>query len=274
MEKIKRNERIGVIVRVLSDAPNRLFSLATFAERFGAAKSTISEDLLIVRDLLERNGLGRLETITGAAGGVRFIAQPRRAQAAESIARICEKLMAPDRILPGGYLFMTDVLSEASVVARMGEILAAQFVQNQPDFVLTAEAMGIPVGLMTARALSVPLIIARRDNRAQEGSVVSIHHLSGSSGRLQSMSLSKRAVKEGQRALIIDDFMKGGGTGKGLTDLMREFAIKVVGMGVVIETEKPKQKLVSQYLSLMTLGEIDDKRMRIDIRPSPWLTAQ
>ena len=46
------------------------------------------------------------------------------------------------------------------------------------------------------------------------------------------MSLPKRSVKEGQRALIIDDFMKGGGTARGLIDMMREFSVNVVGIGV------------------------------------------
>ncbi len=49
MKKLKRNERIGALVKVLSDSPNKVFTLSYFTELFNAAKSTISEDLVIVK---------------------------------------------------------------------------------------------------------------------------------------------------------------------------------------------------------------------------------
>ena len=70
------------------------------------------------------------------------------------------------------------------------------------------ETKGIPVALMTANALGVPLVIARRSSKVYEGSAVNINYVSGSSGHIETMSLSRRAVQEGQRALIIDDFIK------------------------------------------------------------------
>ena len=63
------------------------------------------------------------------------------------------------------------------------------------------------------------------------------------------MSLAKRSVGTGQKALIIDDFMKGGGSAKGLMDMMREFSVTVVGVGVVISTKEPVDKLVKDYKS-------------------------
>ena len=36
------------------------------------------------------------------------------------------------------------------------------------------------------------------------------------------MSL-KRAIKNGANVILIDDFMKGGGTAKGMIDIMKEF---------------------------------------------------
>ena len=43
MDKIKRNERLGALTRILMDTPNRIHTLSEFCELFGAAKSTISE---------------------------------------------------------------------------------------------------------------------------------------------------------------------------------------------------------------------------------------
>ena len=42
MDRIKRNERISAMIKVLSDAPNKIYTLSYFSELFGAAKSTIS----------------------------------------------------------------------------------------------------------------------------------------------------------------------------------------------------------------------------------------
>lgn len=92
-----------------------------------------------------------------------------------------------------------------------------------------------------------------------EGSVVTLNYLSGSSKRLQTMSLSKRAVKEGQRALVIDDFIAGGGTLRAIFEMMKEFSITVVGCGVAIATKIPIKKRVENYKSIITLEEINEE---------------
>ena len=72
MERIKRNERMAALTKWLTDSPNQIFTLSQFCERVGSAKSTMSEDIEILRQVFETFELGRLETVTGAAGGVRY----------------------------------------------------------------------------------------------------------------------------------------------------------------------------------------------------------
>jgi purine operon repressor len=74
-----------------------------------------------------------------------------------------------------------------------------------------------------------------------------MNYVSGSTGKIQTMYVSKRALKEGSNVLIIDDFMRAGGTAKGMVDLMKEFNANVQGIGVMIATKAPKQKLVNDY---------------------------
>lgn len=271
MQKIKRNERIGALMKTLTDTPNHIYTFNYFSQMFNAAKSTICEDVAIAKNTLEKYGLGKIETVTGASGGVKFL--PDRTQSSkEFVKTICNKLKDPGRILPGGYLYMLDILSFPDEVVFMGEILAMWFHKRNPDFVLTIETKGIPVALMAARALNVPLLVARRDTRISDGSVVTINYVTGSSHRIQKMSLAKRSVGTGQKALIIDDFMKGGGSAKGLMDMMCEFSVTVVGVGVVISTKEPVDKLVKDYKSLMVLHEVNEINNTIDVRPSKWIT--
>ena len=94
----------------------------------------------------------------------------------------------------------------------MAQALIRPFINKRADFILTIETKGIPIALMSARALNLPLVVARRENRINEGPLVTINYLSGSGKSMQTMSLPRRAAAAGQRAIIIDDFMKAGGS--------------------------------------------------------------
>ena len=70
---MKRTERVGAMIEILTQSPNKVYSLQYFCDLFGAAKSSISEDIRACNAALEFTGGGRLETGTGAKGGVRFV---------------------------------------------------------------------------------------------------------------------------------------------------------------------------------------------------------
>lgn len=268
---MRRSERLATLSKLLADQPNRTISLTEYAASFGVAKSTISEDLAILRDLFEAQGLGRIETMTGAAGGVRYVPVVPGPMTQSVAHEICRELSDSRRILPGGFLYMSDLVSSPSLMSRVGNVFATRFVDNEPEIVVTLETRGIPIALMTARSLNVPLAIVRRVSRVTEGSVVSMNYVSGSAKRIETMSLSRRALKEGMRVLIVDDFMKAGGTAKGLADLVVEFGAHVCGIGVLVETALPREKLVSDYISLVVLESVDEKDREIRLRPSSWV---
>ena len=269
MEKIKRNERLAVMTQVLTAAPNRIFTLGYFCDMFKTAKSTVSEDVAILEDTMKKFHLGRLETVTGAAGGVRYrpvqVGGPQRA----FVEDICQKLMDPSRLLPGGFLYFSDILADPEYVSGMGKLIASAYYQTPVDFVLTMETKGIPVALMTAEALHVPLIIARHSSKVYEGSAVNINYVSGKGG-IETMSLSRRAVREGSTALIVDDFTRGGGTANGMLSLLEEFNCKCAGMCFVMALDNPDQRMADNVKSLMMLSDIVDGQP-INVRVSDWV---
>lgn len=258
MEKMKRAERMVAITQVLMLKPNVLTPLTLFAERFGTAKSTISEDLIAVKESLLLSGQGHLETISGAAGGVRYIPEISKNEATEFLGKLAERLSDKDRILAGGFLYMTDLLFDPAILRQVGLIFAGAFRPQKPDVVVTIETKGIALALLTAEALGLPMVVIRSGNKVTEGSSVSINYVSGSSRRIQTMSLSRRALEPQQRVLVIDDFMKAGGTALGMKNLMAEFEADVVGIGVLVEAQVTAEpKLVDGYLSLLQLKELD-----------------
>ena len=165
MEKIRRNERMSVMMKILSGEPGKMFTLSRFCELFGAAKSTISEDLDALRRVARNFDLGEIETVTGAAGGVLYRPLHSRESARSYISDLCKKLSGTERVLPGDFLYYSDVLSTPETVNRMGEILATEFADRKADFVLTMETKGIPVAFATANALGIPLVIARHSSK-------------------------------------------------------------------------------------------------------------
>ena len=267
-EKVKRAERLAVMGRVLTDSPNRIFTLSYFCELFGAAKSTVSEDTAILARTWRTFRLGTVETVTGAAGGVRYRPAGNVVPAKPFIEQLCARLAEPDRLLPGGYLYLADILAEPETVRRIGELIAAQYYDSGIDFVLTMETKGIPVALEAANALNLPLVIARRSIKVYEGGAVNISYVAGN-GSIEMMSLSRRAVREGQSCIIVDDFTRGGGTVRGMYSLMEEFRIKVRGACFVLamrgaQPRNPDEKAV------MILDPIVNGQP-VTVRPGPWI---
>lgn len=268
MSKVRRMERLVAITKILTDQPCHLFPLSYFSAMFDAAKSTLSEDMVTIRQGLSQFGLGTIETMPGAAGGVRFLPLRSTEGMNQLLAEIAAKLSSPERPIPGGFLYMSDVLFTPYFMARVGEIFMTQFHSLRPDYIMTVETKGIPLAFETARAFNLPLVIARRDSRVTEGSSVNINYVSGSSKRIQTMSLPRRAIPQGAKVLIIDDFMKAGGTARGMVDLAAEVDAQVVGIGVLVATAEPVAKLVDDYRALLILHEVGEHTKKTDIRPA------
>ncbi|WP_342513926.1 pur operon repressor [Sporosarcina sp. FSL K6-1522] len=263
--KWKRSERLVDMTRHLLENPHELIPLTFFAERYKAAKSSISEDLTIVKETFEENGTGKLVTVSGAAGGVKFIPKTTESDVRDVMALLMRELGHSDRLLPGGYLFMTDLLGNPRFMDRVGKVFASAFAETEIDVIMTVATKGIPIAHAIARHLNVPVVVVRRDSKVTEGSTVSINYVSGSTRRIQTMVLSKRSMQSGQKVLITDDFMKAGGTMAGMKNLLEEFGCELAGVAVLVEAVHPEEVLVDHYLSLVKLHAVDEKDRTIEL---------
>ncbi len=264
MEKWKRSARLVDMTQQLLNEPYRLIPLTSFAKRYHAAKSSISEDLTIIQDVLHAEESGQLETMAGASGGVRYMPHIGPRETKQILANLCERLTNAERILPGGFLFMSDLLGDPILLHHLGRIWARIFGRSKIDAIVTVETKGIPLAYAAAFHLRKPVVIVRYDTTVTEGSVVTVNTVSGSSGRMKQLSLARRSLEKGSRVLVVDDYMKAGGTARGIIELLREFEAEVVGVGVMVDSVVP-EKLVDQYVSLTTVTEVDEKEKRINV---------
>lgn len=263
--KFRRSERLIDMTNYLIEHPRQLVPLTFFAERYSSAKSSISEDLAIIKETFEARGIGTLQTVPGAAGGVKFYVKVQPEEAKPIIEELCEVMASPDRLLPGGYLFMTDILGDPAIVHKVGRLFASAYANKDIDVVMTVATKGIPLAYAVASQLNVPVVIVRKDSKVTEGSTVSINYVSGSTKRIQTMLLSKRSLEEGSKVLIVDDFMKAGGTVNGMISLLEEFKAVVAGIAVLVESEDIEERLVDEYLSLIRLSDVDVKEKSITV---------
>ena len=268
MKKVNKTERVGAIVKILTENPNEIFTLTYFSEIFKCVKSTISEDIDGIKEVFRLYELGTIETISGAAGGVYYNPLMTRGQMSEFTQELCDKLNDPGRIIPGGYLYTNDLLYCPKTCSKIGNALASLFGKLEIDYVITVETKGIPIAMMTARVLNKPMVVVRNKSKLTDGTVIYMNYMSSGGHMIKTMCLSTKAVKKGSKVLFIDDFMKAGGTAKGIIELMQEFESEVVGVGVLMATKKPVEKLYHSYKSLLLLNEIDEKDKRVYIQPA------
>lgn len=255
--KIKRSDRLVDMTHYLLNHPHTLISLTYFAQKYKSAKSSISEDLTIIKRTFETNGFGIIETLPGAAGGVRFTPSIPWDEAKDYVNHLCDYMTSKERLLPGGYVYLSDILGDPEVLQQIGRIIAAKYKDQNVTAVMTVATKGVPIAQAVANYLNVPFVIVRRDSKITEGSTVSINYVSGSSDRIEKMELSKRSLPSGSRVLIVDDFMKGGGTVNGMRSMIEEFDSETVGVTVFAEAAYTDNKETDDYVSLIRVNEID-----------------
>lgn len=257
--KVRRSDRLIDMTRYLLENPHKLVSLTFFANRYESAKSSISEDLVILKRTFQARGTGLLETIPGAAGGTRFLPYILKEEAEEFVDELIDQMASKDRYLPGGYVYMSDLLGNPKVLNKIGRTFATQYLNREVDAVMTIATKGVPIAQSVAEYLNVPFVIVRHDTEITEGSTVNVNYVSGSSTRIEKMSLSKRSLEPGANVLIVDDYMRGGGTISGMISMVNEFDANLVGISVVAESSTNNNRTIGEYTSLMKVDAEDNR---------------
>ncbi|CAH0418727.1 pur operon repressor [Periweissella ghanensis] len=267
--KTRRADRLVDMTDYLLNRPRKLVSLTHFAERYDSAKSSISEDLAILKRAFHERGIGLLETLPGAAGGARFVPYMLQGEADEFINELVTEVSDETRVLPGGYVFLSDLLGRPDILRRVGRLIATQYINVEIDAVMTAATKGVPMAQAVATELNVPFVIVRNDSKITEGPTMSVNYLTGSSKRVEKMELSRRSLPTGSRVLVVDDFMKAGGTIKGMMSLIGEFEGTVVGAAVFAEG-RVSERVVDKYTSLIHVDTLTSDGAGITVAPGNY----
>lgn len=269
--KPKRNHRLLYISHYLVDRPGQLINLSYFVDFLNAAKSSISEDIDFVRQVFEINGLGEVKTFPGANGGIIFYPKVPIEEQKELLNTLIEKFTNGKRILQGNYIHTSDILQDSFMLSKVGRLIASHFVQRDIDAVMTVESKGIGLATIVARYLNVPYVTARRDSTDAIGPTISVNYVAGSMQTVRKMELEKNSLKTHQRVLIVDDFLRNGGTVEGMISLLDEFDCTPVGICVLGENRSRETDglilPIDSLVSLQLVYNQDERRYELDVQP-------
>ena len=125
---------------------------------------------------------------------------------------------------------------DAALMLEAGRVLAARFEHVGATKVLTAEISGIAPALTTALAMQLPLVYARKTKPVTMRDPVYVEAApSHTKGLSVFLMASPEFLGQGDRILIIDDFLASGQTIGALVRMVRHAGAELVGIGALIE---------------------------------------
>ena len=149
------------------------------------------------------------------------------------------RILAEGRNMGRGILKVDSFVNhqvDAELMHEAGQELAQRFAGDGVTKVLTAEISGIAPALMTALALRVPIVYARKTKPITMPEQIFVRTApSHTKGLEVSLMVSPEFLGPGDYVLIVDDFLATGKTIDALVQIVRDAGAQLVGIGAVIE---------------------------------------
>lgn len=150
-----------------------------------------------------------------------------------------ERIRKDGKIKEGNVLKVDSFLNHQMDVGLFHEIgmeFKRRFAGEEVNKILTIEASGIGIACVVAEVFDVPVVFAKKTQTKNiAGDVYTTKVESFTHGRVYDIIVSKEFLGEGDKVLVIDDFLANGKALEGLAALIEASGAKLVGAGVVIE---------------------------------------
>ena len=150
-----------------------------------------------------------------------------------------DRIQRDGQVLGNGILKVDSFVNhqvDAALMNLCGKEFAQRFAKVGATKVLTAEISGIAPALTTALHLGLPVVYARKTKPITMPDQVYLTLApSHTKGRMVELIVSPEYLANGEKVLIIDDFLASGATILGLVRLAEAAGAKVVGVGALIE---------------------------------------
>ena len=151
-----------------------------------------------------------------------------------------EERIAKDGIVKEGNVLKVDSFlnhqMDIELFNMMGDEWKKRFEGKDINKILTIEASGIGIACIAAQKFNVPVVFAKKSKSINiEGEVYKAEVESFTHKNINQVIVSKKFLNEGDRVLIIDDFLANGCALQGLISIVNQAGGTVEGIGIAIE---------------------------------------
>lgn len=177
------------------------------------------------------------------------------------------RILTDGRVLPGGILKVDSFLNhqlDPQLYYDMACEIKRLFEGEQVDKVLTVEASGIAFAIFVGYVMHCPVVFAKKSKTSNiSDQLYSSQVHSFTHGNTNTVVVSREYLHEGERVLLIDDFLATGAALIGLCDLVHQAGGTVVGAGIAVEKafqggSDEMKKLGVRVESLAKIASMDD----------------
>jgi len=150
-----------------------------------------------------------------------------------------ERIVKDGKVKPNNVLKVDSFLNhqmDISLMEEIGREFHRRFADKKVTKVLTIEASGIGIACFVAKEFGVPMVFAKKSHSINIDSDVYVAEVESFTHKNKNnVIVSKQFLNEGDRVLIIDDFLANGCALQGLMSIVSSAGASVEGIGIVIE---------------------------------------
>lgn len=149
-----------------------------------------------------------------------------------------QEIQKRGKILPGNVLKVNSFLNH-QLDPYLLNIMAGEwtklFKNDNITKIVTIEASGIALAILTGLKLNVPVVFAKKSNSKNIGDVYKSKIHSYTRDQDFDIQIEKQFIYKDDIVLIIDDFLANGSATLGMIDIINQAGAKLAGVGIAIE---------------------------------------
>ena len=186
------------------------------------------------------------------------------------LLKLLEERILKDGVVKEGNVVKVDSFlnhqMDIDLFNEMGKEFKRLFKDHNINKILTVEASGIGIACIVAQHFNVPVVFAKKSESINiDGATYNVPIESFTHKKIYNVIVSKRYIGEGDRVLIIDDFLANGCALEGLISIVHKAGAVVEGIGIAIEKgfQQGGELIRSKGIHLESLAIIEEVNVRI-----------
>jgi adenine phosphoribosyltransferase len=155
-----------------------------------------------------------------------------------------------------GHADFAGAFRDPDVLAAVGPALAEPFAATGATAVVGLEARGFVLGALAARELGLGLVLARKPGAIHPDAHSLLAATPDWRGRHVEVQISRRAIHEGDRLLLVDDWVETGSQARTVATLAADNGATLIGVSVLVDDTSDEVRAQLNVIGLVRSSEL------------------